>query len=336
MNRRGFLATSAASFITFPRPNTLALDERPVESPLIQLLDQIPDRAGGDGLTFPPTLAFNQPIRNQAPGEVPDMYWDPYSEDLNTVFGFSSIALLHTALQQSPDLFEFWQLDLEWMDVETTFNELMANGWELANHDLRLLRFTGSDDDRSELAASMNMVGDRIAGGSWDHIAMPDDNTIVLGADAALVRTTAERIKNRIALTPVRQNFHLLPSVLPVHTYEMNLLPPESLPIKGAVATFVCKSYETDTEIIHSVGVRVESPEQLEHLIQDIRQRFTSAVSPERQQPYIEFLELVDVVEEHSATRIDFIVTDGEWDAVRAADTGDLLMFPLADLVPEV
>lgn len=331
MNRRAFISTGAASLFALPLRHAFALDEEPIESPLMELLDQIPDRTGSDGFAFSPSLAFDHPIRRMAPGEVPDMYWDPYGEDLGNIFGFHTIAILHSAVQRSPDVLEFWRMDAEWMNAAPVITSLEANGWQTLDQDLRLMAYVGSKDDRRERAASLNMVGKEIADGSWDHIALPDDRTIVLGANPELVRKAADRVKYHTALTPIRQNFHSLGSVLPVHTYEMKLLPPEALPISDATATFVCRSYETDAQIIHSVGVRTESPGQAQNLIDEMRQLFSNAISPEREQPYREFLDLIHVFESGSAARFDFVVTDGDWDIVRAAESEDLLMFPGAD-----
>lgn len=328
MNRRSFLTTSAASIAALAYLPAAARDVERVESPLMRLLDEIPDRPDDDGLAFPPTHAFNNSIRALAPGEVPDLYWDPYSEDLRELFGLFGSAIDFASTQDSPDLLELWKLNTEFMVPEDVIAALVENGWSIADEDLRYLQYEGSEDDRRALVSSMNMVGSTISDGSWDHIALPNDNTMVLGADPEFVRTTADRVKHHTALTPVRENFHALGEFLPIHTYEMNLLPPESLPIQDATATFVCKSYHKDGPIIHSVGVRTASDDLANALVHDVPQLIATAVSPTRDLPYSDFLKIENVYAKGPSARFDFVITEGEWDVIKAVEAGDLRMFP--------
>lgn len=325
MNRRQFFAATASSAIGIPALLASATDVAVLESPIMNVLSMLPDTTGPNGFDFPITTALNHRIQREVWPENPEMYWDPIGEDYRTVFGFHT-SVVDLSVSQSQ--LEHWRLDSEQFNPEDTMANLSALGWEMVDEVLRIMRYTGDASARETFASSLNLMGEPIRSRDWDLIGFPDDSSMVLGADEELVRTVADRIQTHTAMLTVDVNFHGLNYVLPVDAYHMMLVPPQALHVPGAESTFVSKSWTGDAPIVQSVGLRMQNAEAVEPMVESIQSLLESEVSTLRNLPYADFLSFDGHDQEYSSVRLDFTVTDGEWDILQAFAADDLRMLP--------
>lgn len=325
MNRRDFLTRSAVLGALVPTARTVALDVDILASPIMNVFQMLPNREGSDGLAFPVTSGINHLIQREVWPEQIEMYWDPEGEDYHTIFGFYPTVQSLSASQQGVAI---WTLATTHYDQKTTQATLESNGWEVVDDELRILHYAGTEDDLAKLAGSLNLLGSWLREGIWEWIALPDEVTVIPGSDEDLVRTVADRVKNYPAMATIERNFHGLKYILPVETYLVSLLPPQVLPVAGSQAAFLSKSWTGEEPIVHSIGLRLDSPDAIEPTLAMIRERLETETSPEIGSTYTEFLEIIETRDYHASVRIDFVDSSGEWDVFEAFQTDDLRMLP--------
>lgn len=324
LTRRSFLATSMLLPLITRIP-AAATDVDWSTSAIISVFDMLPDRPGPNGLEFPDTTGMDHVIQQQVWPENPDMYWDPKGEDYMTIFGFHPSSLSLSASQGDVSI---WKVPNTDVDLTVTRAKLEELTWEPMYDDLGMLHYTGSDDERKELAASLNMLNPQILEGTWDWIAIPDIATIVLGSDEELVRQVADRAKHYPSMSPIWRRFHHLKPLLQPETYFATLLSPQSLPVDMTTAAFVSKSWTGDVPIVQSIGLQLESTDQVEPMIETITQRLAQEVSPVSGTVYNDYLELIGTKRQSSSIRLDFTDASGAWDVTKAWAMNDLGMLP--------
>ncbi len=325
MNRRQLLL-SGASLLAAPAHQPVgAIDIDVAESPIMNVLRMLPDRKGVNGENFAPTSGMNHRIQRNVWPQNPDMYWDPVGDDYHRLLGFRPNAM---NLSASYDGTSISTLDNTQFNDLHSIEMLESHGWEVVDEELRLLHYAGSDDDRLELAETLNEMGRPINEGRWDWICFPDVAHLISGADEHLVRSIADRVQNFTAMTTIDSNFHGLRNILQPAAYSLSLLPPHVLPVKHATAAYISKTWHGETPIVHSIGLRLESADQVEPTIEMIRQRMTTEISSSTDTAYADFLEITDVEIYTSSVRIDFIDTSDSWNIVQKVDENDLRMLP--------
>lgn len=325
MNRRRFLTTTAATVALVPMISASAHEERPVRFPLIELFEMFPDQPGEDGFSFPITTGIVGSLQRTVWPENPAMYWDPIGEDYMSIFDFHPAAMMLSASQEGAEL---WSMNLEMYGRDSTRVTLEANGWQIDDADLGLYRYAGNEDDRSSLAASLNLLGNTLLDGEWDWVALPDDITVVMGSDGDKVRAIVDRAVNSTFFTTVGDRVRPLSSVIHEDSYLISVLPPEHLPVMGADVSFVSRSWTGDIPIIHSIGMQLGTAEEVEQIIEAVVARLKSERSRLANAPYSDFLELSVVKRNGGSVRFDLISKSDVWDVFDALNSDDLQMLP--------
>lgn len=328
MNRRTFLTGSMAVAALSPTVKAAALDIAIPESPIMRMFEMLPGDPGTDGFDFPVTSGANGHIQRSVWPENPDMYWDPEGEDYDTIFGIYPTWMNLSGTQNGVSL---WQMKMSAFDRDVSQTTLESNGWKVVDDDLRILRYGGSEDERSALAGSLNILGSWMRQGDWDWVALPDDSSLVVGSDEDRVRIVADRVKNHTAMTTVDERFHQLGNILRTDSYLVSLLPPQRLPVDLAEASFVSRSWTGDEPIIHSIGLRLESGDQVLSMIDSVQERLETQISTVVSKVYADFLKIADIANYRGTVRFDLIDTSGNWDIFRALGADDLGMLPLLD-----
>lgn len=325
MNRRDFLTASAAAVAFMPSMPTSALAVTPFENPVLEVFKMLPAQPGGDGFDFPATTGINGRLQRSVWPENPDLYWDPEGEDYFRIFGFHPSRINRSGTQTDVSL---WQLDPSSFDRGATQQSLESNGWQVVDDALQILHYSGNEDDRDELAGSLNLLGNRMHDGEWDWIALPDSTSAIVGSQENRVRLVADRVQNRINLTSMYDQFRPLRPVLRMDSYLVSLLPPQQLPVATTHQVFLSRSWDGDVPIIQSFGLQLESDTYVQSMIDTVQDRLETQSSGLLELPYARFLEIVKIAEHESAIRFDLVDSSGEWDVFRALATDDLLMLP--------
>lgn len=325
MNRRQFLAGSAGQAALLTTSRTSALDVDIIENPILRVFDMLPASPEPDGFEFPITTGTLGELQRSVWPENPDKYWDPEGEDYHSVLGFFPGWMKQRGSQAGASL---WQLSASY-SLETSQATLESNGWEMVDDDLRILRYSGDEKDRSALAGSMNALGSWVRDGEWDWVALPDEASLVVGNNEDRLRTIADRVKNYTAMSTIDGQFHQLRYILRPDAYFTSLLPPQRLPVEASYAAFISRSWTGGVPIIHSIGLRLEGRDQIQLLITTVQERLETQTSSLVGNAYAEFLEITDIVDHGGTVRFDLIDSSGEWDIFHAFNADDLGMLPL-------
>lgn len=325
ISRRNLLVGSAGALALLPFTKAGATDIDIEASPILEVLRILPNRPGPNGEDFTTSHAGNDALRRIVPTEAPDMYWDPAGEDYFTIFGLYDTWITIRGGQEGGAV---WLMG-DTYDAESSEETLLSNGWVTTDEDLRLMQYSGNDDDRRSLAASLNLLGVEIESGNWDWVALPDARAVVLGSDGDLVQQMANRIKFYPYMETAEENFHRINYLLPIDTYQMSLLPPQSLPVQGAQATFIARCWRDDDRLVESIGLRMESSDEAIEMLETIQSRLGTETSSITGLPYADFLSIEATKDVYGACRVDFIDATGEWDVRKAFDADDLRMLPL-------
>ncbi|MCA9835159.1 MAG: hypothetical protein KC435_14485 [Thermomicrobiales bacterium] len=306
-----------------------AIDMEPITSELYPLIEAFPDRPGEDGRTFNPILGSHRFLWEES-GTMPDTYWDPFGMDIRLLFGLTSNDLRCTVSQPGTSPLQIWRHMADSHGHPLARAALTDLGWEVLQEDpYPILAYSGSGEDRTVLAERMAILGQAMSAGAYDHIAFPDDITMVIGLEADVVDTAAGWLFNRTIMDPVRYNFGNLKYVLPERTYDLAWMPPEDLPVAGAESTFACKWIDEDDVTYQTVAVSLDSPDEIEGFVASVESRLQTERSNQyADRVFADFLEIVDVKQEYASVRFDCRVTDFGWDIVTAAQTGDLGFLP--------
>lgn len=326
MNRRTFLTGSAAAAAFLTTRNPVAQEIDILQSPVLEMLRNLPDRSAADGFDFMITHATNNTLQRSVIPENLDRYWEPISEDYQIIFGISRSS---KDLSGKQDGVSLWKMDTNLYQWESTLQTLESNGWELVDEDLHLLHYAGSDEDRRELAASLKQLNEIVLDDTWDWIALPRADTIVIGASESLIHSIADHTKHYTGMQTVNQNFLHIRYILHIDTYEMSLLPRQALPVESTEASFISRAWIGDAPIIQSVGLNLDSPNSIEPILEAVHERLESETSTITGLPYAEFLTIEGTTDYRNALRIDFVDSTGEWDIRHALDAGDLKMLPI-------
>lgn len=327
MNRRRFLTATAAGAL-LPLISASAHEERLVENPLSEIYEMLPDQPDENGYSFPVTTGTVGSLQRTVWPENPEMYWDPVGEDFRTIFDFHPAAMMLSASQEGAEL---WSMNLEMYNRDSTRSELESNGWQAADADFHILQYVGSEDDRSALAASLNLLGTRMQKGEWDWVAVPDDVTVVMGNDGDRVTTIADRVLNNSPGSSMGDWVDTIQRIVRNDSYLISFLPPERLPMEGVNISFISRSWTGDTPIIHSIGMQMDTPEEAEQMVDAVQSRMESETSRATEAVYSDFLEIQTIWRDGESVRFDFITNTDEWDVFDALNASDLRMLPLID-----
>ncbi|MCO5217413.1 MAG: hypothetical protein M9909_01045 [Thermomicrobiales bacterium] len=327
LTRRSLVASSMLlPFAT--RMPVGAIDSDWLTSAIVNVFDLLPDRPGPGRLEFPVTTGIDYLVQREVWPENPDTYWDPKGADISAIFGFYPGIITLAGTQGDVSI---WEVPNNEVDLDVTRETLVGNGWVPVDEDLGILHYAGNEDERGELAASLNILQDLMREGVWDWVAIPDIATIVTGANAEVVRQVADRVKHYPPMSTIAGRFHGLKPLLTPETYEVTLLPPQALAVAMTESTFVGKSWTGDVPIVQSIGLRLDSPDQVEPMIATINQRLEQEISPVSGERYSDYLELIETNSYYSSVRLDFVDHSGDWDVTRAWSTNDLGMLPPTD-----
>ena len=330
MNRRRFLTTTATALALASTTFTNAREIGLVEGLVSNVFGYFPDNPGLDGFAFPVTSGTVGMIQREVWPENPDMYWDPEGEDYESMLGFHPKQMQLGAGQEGASL---WFMDPQLFDREMTRQTLESNGWQIIDDDLLLLYYAGSEDDRSNLAASLNLLGNRMRDGEWDWIALAHEGSLVMGSDGERVKAIADRLVNGTSGSSIGDRVEPLKPLIRTDTYLISILPPERLPMESVEVSFVSRSWTGDLPIIHSIGMQLGTGEQVEQLVESVQARLTSETSTQLRTTYADFLELSNIQRNSGSVRFDFVSTTDRWDVFDALEVDDLGMLPLIDNV---
>lgn len=327
-SRRMLMATGMALPILTP-VRASAIDSEWETSELYPLIEAFPDRPGDDDRSFNPIRGTHYLLWQQS-GAMPDTYWDPFGMDIGLLFGLTSNDLRAVVSQPGTSPLQVWRHMADSHGHLVARQSLLDQGWEVVQEEpYPRLTYSGSDTERAALAEEMAMLSQEIRDGGYDHIAFPDDITIVIGADANVVGLAAGMLFNRTSMTSVKYRLGNLNYLLPVQTYDFVWMPPTDLPVSGAESTFSSKWIDEENVTWQSIAVSLDSPDDVEEFVATVGSRLQTERShlyPD--QVFADFLELTQVKQEYASVRFDFAVTDSAWDCVVAIQTGDLGFLP--------
>lgn len=326
MNRRSFLTGTIATAALLPTAQVAALDIDFIKNPIVQIFDMLPDFPASERFDFPVTTGTLGTLQRNVWPENPEMYWDPEGEDFYTVFGFYPTWMDMQGFQDGVSL---WQMNTSAFDRDASQAVLESNNWEIVDDDLSILHYTGSENDRKTLATSLNILGSWMLAGDWDWVALPDDASIVIGSDEERVRIVADRVKNHSVMTTIAERYPHIGKILRHDAYLVSLLPYQRLPVQFSNATFVSRSWTGDEPIIHSIGLQIESADNIPSMIDAVQGRLESETSSLVGSEYANFLTITKVSDYRKNVRFDFVDASGVWDVFLALRDGDLGMLPL-------
>lgn len=328
MNRRSFIAQCAVMAALLPELRANALDVDVIDDPILEVFRILPGSSSADAWDFPVTTGINGPLQRSVWPENPDMYWDPEGEDYSSVLGFYPSWMEQYGFQEGVSL---WQFDTAAYGRDVSRETLISQGWEVVDQDLHILRYTGNETERGALAESLNVLGGWVKDGLWDWVALPDDTSVVIGNVEDRVRIIADRVKHNTSMSTIDQAFPRLDSILRPDSYNVSLLPPQRLPVEFTTAAFLSRSWTGDTPILQSIGLCLETQDQIPHMIGAVEERLDTQTSTLTGTVYSDFLQISDVTTRGTAVRFDLIDANGEWNITHAEQTGDLGMLPFLD-----
>lgn len=304
---------------------TFALDVEIIENPILHVFGLLPDLPGADDFEFPVTTGTNGPLQRNVWPENPDMYWDPEGEDYFTVLGFYPTWMERRGTQPGISL---WQFNTTTYKREASQVTLESNGWEVVDDDLHILHYSGSEDDRNALAGELNVFGSWMRDGEWDWIALPDDATFIVGTDEDRIRIVADHVIHNTAMAAVSERLRPLRHILRSDSYLLSVLPPQRVPVESSQASFISRCWTGDVPIIHSIGLQLESGDQVQPIIDSVQERLRTESSTLVGSPYADFLEIIDIAIYEETVRFDLVDSSEKWDIFNALINSDLLMLP--------
>lgn len=325
MNRRRLLVTGAILTVVGGQYRARAEEIGLTDSLVTNVFDLLPDAPAADGYDFPVTTGTIGPFQRNVWPENPDMYWDPVGEDYRTIFGFHPNWM---QLYASQDDASIWFMDRQLFDHQQVRDTLELNSWKLIDSDLRLLHFHGSEKERSNLAASLNMLTDHMVTGDWDWVALPADDVLVMGSNEERVHLIADRVKHDTPMSTVSNHISHLRPIIRADSYRISVLPSQRLPMEGSDVSFVSRSWTGDLPIIQSIGISLDSRERADRLPELVGDRLESETSSVQQTEYADFLSIHHVEIQDRLIRFDFVDSSTKWDVFEALSAGDLGMLP--------